>query len=39
MAYPALFTHAADREVTVWQVRAHGMGRFLVPRLTSVGAS
>ena len=37
VAYPALFSHALDAEATVGQVRARGLARCLVPRLTRVG--
>ena len=36
-AFPALFSHSVSVEVTVWQVRADGLRRHLVPRLTRVG--
>ena len=38
VAYLALFSHALDVEATVGQVRARGLARCLVPRLTRVGA-
>ena len=33
VAYPALFSHATDAEVTVWQVRRGGLAGCLVPRM------
>lgn len=38
IAFPALFSHTTDEEVTAWQVRHCGVASFLVPRMTRAGA-
>lgn len=38
-AFPALFFHTTDSEVTVYRVRATGLDWVMVPRLISAGAA